>query len=99
MFGGRQMIAVEKTDMIARHQGRQFGPQLVDDGADPLPRLMDEGGGDRKFDMLQFVVNRLIADGNLLFERTVGGIDRGFLFEDDTAQEIDERREEKFMSV
>ncbi len=99
MFGGGEMIAVEKTDVIAGHQGRQFGPQSFDDGADALRRFVDKCSRDDQFDVLEFVVDGLITNGDLLFERAVGGIDRGFLFEDDTAQEVCERGEEKFMSV
>src|SRR6266702_2676393 len=99
MLGGGEMIAIEKTNVIAGYQGRQRGPQLVDDGANALCGIMHEGSRDGEFDVLEFVVDGLITDGDLLFERAVGSIDRGFLFEDDTTQEVYECREKKFMCV
>src|SRR6516165_10147606 len=49
--------------------------------------------------MPEFVVDGLVADRELVFELTVGGVDGRLLPEHDTSHEIDQGREKQFVGV
>ena len=99
MFRSREMIAVEEADAVARQQRRQRGPQRPDGGSDALGRILHQGRGHRQFDVLQLIVNGLIADGELVFERAVGSMHRGLLVQHDAQHQVDEGGEEQFVGV
>ncbi len=49
--------------------------------------------------MLQFVVNGLVADGNLVFELAIGRMDGRLLSENDSAHQLHKGGEEQFVGV
>jgi hypothetical protein len=65
----------------------------------PCGRILHQGSGDRQFDMLEFVVDRGIADRDLLLHLTVGGMDGGLLIQDDFRQQFDQSGEQQFVGV
>lgn len=65
-------------------------PQGVEDGCDAEGGVVNEGSRDRQFDVRELVVNRLIADRELVVELTVGSRDGRLLAEDNPCHQIDE---------
>jgi hypothetical protein len=90
MLRCRQMIAVEELDAVAGQQRGQRSPQGADDGRNTLGGVTDQRGRDGEFDVLELVVDGLIADRELVFEFAVGGMDRRLLAEDDTRHQVHE---------
>src|SRR5262249_28281574 len=84
VFGSREMIAVEELDPVTGQQGRQRSPQGANDGSDAPCRLVDKSRRNPKFNVLEFVVNGLVTNRELVLEGAVGGMDRRLLAKDNT---------------
>lgn len=65
----------------------------------PLGSLADQSGRDGRLDVLEFVVDSLIADRAAVGEVLRGGVDGGLPAEDDVTEEIDEGGEEEVTRV
>ena len=70
------MVAVEKLRRGNRARAGATRPAgAADDGCDASGGITDQRSGDGQFDVLEFVVNGLIADRELVFQFAVGGVD------------------------
>jgi hypothetical protein len=99
MLSGGEVVAIQEADPIAGQQRWQTAPQLLDDRRDPEGGFLHHSSGHGQFDVLQLVVHRLIADGKLLFELAVSGMDGRFLAEDDSCHQVHEGGEQEFVGV
>src|SRR6516164_4921547 len=99
MLRGREVVAVQEFDTVAGQQRGQGSPQGVDDRGDAPCGITDQCGRDGQLDVLELVVDRLVADRELVFQLTVGGMDGRLLSENDTTHQLDQGREEQFVGV
>ena len=93
------MIAIEDLDVVARQPRGQGRAQGLQHGRNLLGGVVDQGLGDGQFDVLQFAINGVIADGQAAAETLHGGMDRGVQTKDDLTHQLREAGEEQAVRI
>ena len=77
MLGGGEMVAVEKPDSVARKQRGQGGDHRRDDRLHPFCSGADQRGREDRFEVVEFVVDRLDRHADGLGAGVKGSVDGG----------------------
>ena len=95
MLGGREMVAVENLDAIARQAAVAGAARRRDDRLQPFCRGADQRGRDVGLEVVEFVVDRLERHADGLGAGVIGGVDGGLDAVDNQAHQVDDRGEQE----
>ena len=95
MLGGGEMVAVENPDSVARKQRGQGGDHRRDDRLQPFCRGADQRGREDRFEVVEFVVDRLDRHADGLGAGVKGGVDGGVDAVNNQAHQVDDRGEKE----
>jgi hypothetical protein len=99
VLGPGQVVAIEDFGAIARQERRQGAPHGGDDRGEPLVRLADQGGGDRRLDAVDLAVESLERDADRHGVLLIGGVDRRLDAANDQAHQFHDRGEQEFACI
>jgi hypothetical protein len=92
------MIAVQDAHPITRQAGRQAGLELFNDRNEPLANVMNHGRSYAGLGVIEFVVQGAEADADLGRIGLISGVVRAMDATDDKGGNIDESREQEFIT-
>ena len=99
MFRPSQMVAVQNLDAVTRQQRGAQAFHVPKQGTNFAPCMLHHSAGDRRFQAVQLLVERLHADADLFFLSGISRIHRLARAADHQTHEINDVREKQFTRI